>query len=1245
MSAPASDKSAQDRPRRPAARSRRLWWILAFGAIGVVLLLAAGAAVYYLGRTTYWTDDRGMVVPDDRASVRHVLWSEPEPMSALLNTAGQEYEPAMSGDETELFFVRGMPAAGADIWVSRRQGDAWAPPKPLDAVNTPHDELGPRLTPDGRFLLFYSNRPGGQGGYDIWAARRTADGWEAPANLGEAINGPYNEYNPACDPDGRLVFTTNRKAAAKTAGRAWRATIREARGGDYDLFIADPSPVTATSPAATAPAAATALRFAAARELAGVNTTSYEGACCVSPSGDFLYFASDRPGGQGGFDLYRCRIRDDECTRLENLGPAVNTPHNEIDPHLALGGYRLYFSSDRAGGDDPYDLYACTSHEVYAHRRGRPLPTLGWQVWVLVIGLALLAPLLLFLRAGGYRHLNLLQKCLFISLAIHVLFMILSGSWWLYRPILMHIAKEAGMEIAVNLEISREFEIAQQVRQQITDVPVPERLPTDLQAARLPEPAREVVLPKEAPPPKIVNRPAAMDIQPETITPPRPAPSEEMPLPPPEPDLYEPSIDLNRPKLTAVEVPEPAVPAPPMRRATKAQPEAPAPRAEAFEIRAARARPEADSLANVRPPDAPKPQPARAERITSDVRPDDVRVDLAGPTMPAGKPVFQRTTQPSPDVTLIAQRLSPASSPARPAVAGIRLAPSPTTMAARSVLTASPTTQPVARATQKAPMDSPSVEAVQVAVSGPKAPAAPVATRPAEPDAPETPVRIVQAPTGPPRAPTSYTNAAVTPARTANRSMLTTTRPAPVRAPARADAPRPAAPPAEDLAVRLLAPSARVGSQADPVVTGPVQPPRPSQAARVKSPGPPRPADQVQTPPAVGAPADGAPSLVDQPLAKPRRPRQAEIVDRRAVPHAPVSPLGGGLGPGRLRSPDSFRHRSYEQRQKFLRELGGSKKSEAAVARALKYLAGHQKKDGRWSQLGGSSPAQQVETGVTGLVLLSFMGSDHTSHKDGPYRQAVKRGLDFLVSQQKPDGDLRGRGRMYAQAIATLALAEAAIMTGDATYRQAAAKGAAFIVKAQNPQTGGWRYVPGQAGDTSVVGWQVMALRSVERLGYKFPDRTRQGAARWLDYVSRSRHRMIAGYTNASPRPSMTAEAFYTRILLGQKLSPEQVKEGCDYLLANPPDKGPKNYYYWYYASLALMQVQNDAWTKWNAKMRDLLIRQQRTTGPHSGSWDATSHYGRRAGILYTTALSTLTLEVYYRYLPMYKSPDTEPKK
>jgi hypothetical protein len=394
-----------------------------------------------------------------------------------------------------------------------------------------------------------------------------------------------------------------------------------------------------------------------------------------------------------------------------------------------------------------------------------------------------------------------------------------------------------------------------------------------------------------------------------------------------------------------------------------------------------------------------------------------------------------------------------------------------------------------------------------------------------------------------------------------------------------------------------------------------------------------------------------AESLIRQPVADQARRPAADEASREKTPKAVLLPMGGKLDPGKLASPPAFVERSVEMRPKLIRKFGGSEKSEAAVDRALKFLARSQQKDGRWTRFGDRLPKRnrkqtsEADSALTGLAVLCFLARNHTHADEGKYQETVNSALNFLVDQQESDGDLSGTRsknyHMYNQGIATLALAEAAAMTGDYTLKQAALKGARYIIKGQTRSTGGWRYLPNyRDSDTSVFGWQVMALHSAERLGLEIPDRTRKQAMKWLAKCSSGREGVLASYQKGKPTPTMTAEAVFSRILLGQDLNDRQKSEAGKFIF-NDKALRNTNYYYWYYASMALMQMGGDRWEKWNAKIRDHLIRKQNTRGGDlDGSWDDKSKWASRGGRVYTTTMATLTLEVYYRYLPMLQTDD-----
>ncbi len=352
--------------------------------------------------------------------------------------------------------------------------------------------------------------------------------------------------------------------------------------------------------------------------------------------------------------------------------------------------------------------------------------------------------------------------------------------------------------------------------------------------------------------------------------------------------------------------------------------------------------------------------------------------------------------------------------------------------------------------------------------------------------------------------------------------------------------------------------------------------------------------------------------------------------------------------------PDAYRLRVAPDRAGVAQSRGGTAETEAAVKAALRWLADNQSANGRWDAKthGGGRETNvagrdrggaggTADSAVTGLALLAFLASGHT-HLDGPYREDIRRGLEYLIRIQAPDGNLGGQAAtfefMYCHAMAACALSEAYGMTRDSRLREPVRRAVGYTVRAQDPVGGGWRYKPGDAGDTSQLGWQLMALKSAELAGIPIPDTTRQGVIRYLQSVSSGTYGGRAAYRpSEQPSRSMTAESLFCWQLLGLPRQHPAGGEAADYVLEETPGEGTYNLYYWYYATLSMYQLHDAHWQRWNNALRAaLLSRQVHQKGPLAGSWDTSDLWGSYGGRVYTTALATLTLEVYYRFLPLY---------
>ena len=349
---------------------------------------------------------------------------------------------------------------------------------------------------------------------------------------------------------------------------------------------------------------------------------------------------------------------------------------------------------------------------------------------------------------------------------------------------------------------------------------------------------------------------------------------------------------------------------------------------------------------------------------------------------------------------------------------------------------------------------------------------------------------------------------------------------------------------------------------------------------------------------------------------------------------------------------------SVQAKRALVAKFGGSPASEAAVALGMKWLKNHQLADGSWNFSHSKHPDckgncsqdgsfSACPTGATGMALLAFLGGGHT-HRKGDYQRNVKRGLDYLLKVGKPTTaglDLRGKVTanegMYVQGICAIALCECAAMTNDPRIDKAAEGAIEFIVKAQNPTDGGWRYNPGDAGDLSVSGWQIMALKSGYSAKLKLAPQTFKRAESFLNATqaqggSQYRYAPEPGGETGAGTPTMTAVGLLCRMYLGWNHQNQKLAEGVRYLDNVKPQ--PDNMYFNYYATQVMHHWGGEEWTRWNTVMREQLIRTQHplTDGHLAGSWDIADPHGGGGGRLYMTCLSIMTLEVYYRHLPMY---------
>lgn len=354
----------------------------------------------------------------------------------------------------------------------------------------------------------------------------------------------------------------------------------------------------------------------------------------------------------------------------------------------------------------------------------------------------------------------------------------------------------------------------------------------------------------------------------------------------------------------------------------------------------------------------------------------------------------------------------------------------------------------------------------------------------------------------------------------------------------------------------------------------------------------------------------------------------------------------------------SLNSRSSASKSEMLERYGGTSESEKAVAMALKWIAEHQAPNGGWTfahseichgQCDGSGELAFATNAATAMAILPFLGAGQT-HMEGQYKETVHKGLSFLINQmevtagQLPEGSWHEPGgSMYSHALASIAVCEAYAMTRDPDLLQPAQLSLNYLIASQDPHGGGWRYAPRQPGDTSVVGWCVMALKSGRMGNLIVPDETFAGAKNFLDAMSTNKGAYY-GYdkpvAKIGGRQATTAVGLLCRMYMGWPKEHPGIQEGVKYLAEVGPNLG--DLYYSYYGTQVMRQYGGPDWEKWNAQLRDDLIRTQVAKGHAAGSWLPTDAHSEKGGRLYSTSLATMILEVYYRHMPLYSLKSAE---
>jgi len=377
-------------------------------------------------------------------------------------------------------------------------------------------------------------------------------------------------------------------------------------------------------------------------------------------------------------------------------------------------------------------------------------------------------------------------------------------------------------------------------------------------------------------------------------------------------------------------------------------------------------------------------------------------------------------------------------------------------------------------------------------------------------------------------------------------------------------------------------------------------------------------------------------------------------------------------------------HKLFRRRQlnksKYLQDYGGSRATESAVLSGLVWLSKHQSAGGNWDGDGfqsgckkntcsGASRLKRGDIGLTGLALQAYIGAGQT-HLSGRFKQTVRRGLRYLIQAQDSGGRIGPANGVHtvSQAICAVALAEAYAMTRSPQLRKPAELLLGYLLRSQN--NNGWHYgYRSEKNDVFTTSWVLLALEAGTRAGFNMPlEGAYRSAETYIESITDESY-YLTGYKKRPERGSNgpnsvryiykslaintfrshagshgpTAMATVCRVIVGYSWTSPRLRGGGTIVASQLPvwDTGgggklnQVDLIYWYFGSEAMFRLGGTYWKKWNKSLKPALVHHQRIGGDESGSWDPIGAFGQQGGRVFATAINVLTLETYYRCLPL----------
>lgn len=260
--------------------------------------------------------------------IKNPVSFHPVSLGDSINTAFDEYWPAITVDDALLMFTRqvgtsdrgiGASSSQEDFYFSERRDSVWSRARSIgEPLNTRMNEGAQTLAAGGQYMYFTAcNRPDSKGGCDIYYSIRGSKGWVQGININSPVNSPYWDSQPSVSADGLRLFFVSNRPGGQGGMDIWYSNLKS-DGGWTDPENLGPE----------------------------INTAGDEMSPFIHFDGKTLYFASNGRPCMGGFDIYMSKTDGlGNWSEPENLGYPINTQSDEMGMIINSSGEIAYFSS------------------------------------------------------------------------------------------------------------------------------------------------------------------------------------------------------------------------------------------------------------------------------------------------------------------------------------------------------------------------------------------------------------------------------------------------------------------------------------------------------------------------------------------------------------------------------------------------------------------------------------------------------------------------------------------------------------------------------------------------------------------------------------------------------------------------------------------------------------------------------------------------------------------------------------